>query len=374
MAMNDNMKNLIVEIMRELGSDLIHSVLEGVLIKTQLKPQQHVQEPEPEPVVPVTSGGKLINVSDRFFKLSPNLYYCRNIISTVFCNKADFTEETYKLATNSEYNSFTRGNMKDIRGVSLPYPINRGRIIYPINPKNGLMFGYSQVDVGPGWTKDGYWLNGTNPINEGGKDMRGNKSAKAGLDLLPQVCEDLELCSFDEAYEHDWSGVLDMLVYEPHVNTDSKVSGNDIPSSDSRTWIRDLPATGSEFFTWKELLRGWNQNERPSNEQVRNLVRLTTEILHPVRKRFGRIDLGSGLRDNATNKRVGGREGSLHLSGRAADMVPHAGNFTEVYEWCKTNLKDKVRELVLEDVGTSNAHVHVAVRLSPDEPQNIRIK
>jgi hypothetical protein len=311
----------------------------------------------------------------RFIKISENWYYNIDLITTTFANLEDFAKsDTFPLATGSSLKTAHKGQMKGIRGVSLSAPIVKGRIVYPVNPKNGLSFGYHQEDVGPGYDKDPWWIAGTTPKNESGIDMYGHKSPKSSLDVFPQVLEDLGLATFDDSYNKSLSFTLNCFIYEPTVPEMSKVVGHSSPSDDSRSWIQNLPDTGSPYFTWRELLRGWNRATAPDNEVIQNLIKLTKELLHPCRVAHGPIRLGSGLRDPETNAKVGGREGSFHMVGRAADLIPSNITTKALYEWVNVNLKTVIRESVLEDFGHPNEHLHIAGPRKDGEPTNIHEK
>lgn len=377
--MNENLKQSLIKI----GTDLFNTAVEHWF--TTITPKGTVEETSHTSTTVDTSIKSIstpiiipanYEPTKRIFKLAPNLYYCRNIVMTCFCNKKDFNGDVYQLGSHSKLGKVYKDKMKGVRGISLPFEINNSLIANIYNPKNGIMFGYGQVDVGPGYTNDSWWVQGTAPKTETGKDYLGNPSAKAGIDAFPQVFEDLGICTFDEAYNGDVQAVVDLIIYQPDVVTGSKVKGNEIPSSDARQWVRELPPTGSDYFSWSELLRGWNLTERPSDVQIRNLLALVKDLLHPLRIAVGELHVGSTLRDPVTNTRVGGRDGSFHLEGRAVDLVPKSMTESELYDYIRNHpeFNSKVRENVLEDVGTSNAHVHLAGPIHAGEPNNTRIK
>lgn len=62
-------------------------------------------------------------------------------------------------------------------------------------------------------------------------------------------------------------------------------------------------------------------NNKPSVQQMINLVYLTAYVLEPLRVAMGEpIKIGSGFRCQALNKAVGGVYNSQHLKGQAADL------------------------------------------------------
>lgn len=62
-------------------------------------------------------------------------------------------------------------------------------------------------------------------------------------------------------------------------------------------------------------------NNKPSVQQMINLVYLTAYVLEPLRVAMGEpIKIGSGFRCQQLNKAVGGVYNSQHLKGQAADL------------------------------------------------------
>lgn len=62
-------------------------------------------------------------------------------------------------------------------------------------------------------------------------------------------------------------------------------------------------------------------NNKPSVQQMINLVYLTAYVLEPLRVAMGEpIKIGSGFRCEKLNKAVGGVYNSQHMKGQAADL------------------------------------------------------
>ena len=62
-------------------------------------------------------------------------------------------------------------------------------------------------------------------------------------------------------------------------------------------------------------------NNKPSTQQMINLVYLAAYVLEPLRVAMGEpIKIGSGFRSQALNKEVGGVWNSQHTKGQAADL------------------------------------------------------
>jgi len=84
----------------------------------------------------------------------------------------------------------------------------------------------------------------------------------------------------------------------------------------------------SPNFSLHELLRSQTASRKKFDEQfnppsnvVDNLVTLCTKLLEPVRELYGApITISSGYRCQRTNKAVGGKPNSQHLTGEAADI------------------------------------------------------
>ena len=62
-------------------------------------------------------------------------------------------------------------------------------------------------------------------------------------------------------------------------------------------------------------------NNKPSTQQMINLVYLCAYVLEPLRMAMGKpINISSGFRCQELNKKVGGVYNSQHLKGQAADI------------------------------------------------------
>lgn len=60
----------------------------------------------------------------------------------------------------------------------------------------------------------------------------------------------------------------------------------------------------------------------PNEEQKQNLIKLTKEILQPIRDKFNNpITINSGFRSVKLNNAVGGVKTSQHLAGEACDIT-----------------------------------------------------
>ena len=104
----------------------------------------------------------------------------------------------------------------------------------------------------------------------------------------------------------------------------------------------------SQFFTLAELTRTNVKAENdPDPVSIKHLEELCTDILDPIRIKFGQVRITSGFRSHRVNTAVGGAKTSDHLKGLAADFVCNGGDHLPVCQWIRENLKFK--QLILED-------------------------
>lgn len=82
----------------------------------------------------------------------------------------------------------------------------------------------------------------------------------------------------------------------------------------------------SKNFSLQELIKSDTAkkhgiNNEPNEQERKNLILLTDQILQPVRDRLGKpIIVTSGYRCRELNKKVGGSKTSQHMKGEAADL------------------------------------------------------
>lgn len=94
----------------------------------------------------------------------------------------------------------------------------------------------------------------------------------------------------------------------------------------------------TENFSLEELIisetakkRGINNT--PSEEITNNLIKLTEEVLQPIRDKYGKsIKVTSGYRSPELNKAIGGAKTSQHLTGEAADLKAGDGNNKKLFD------------------------------------------
>jgi zinc D-Ala-D-Ala carboxypeptidase len=124
-------------------------------------------------------------------------------------------------------------------------------------------------------------------------------------------------------------------------------------------------------FTYHELIRSDTAKRKnikniPNEEQIENLERLITNILQPVRDKFGPIRVTSGFRSPELCKALGSSIYSNHTRGEAADIEPVDKNIKliDIMDWIYYNCE--FRELIAEYF--PDGWVHVAYRKN----QNIK--
>lgn len=118
-------------------------------------------------------------------------------------------------------------------------------------------------------------------------------------------------------------------------------------------------------FTYREFIRSviatrHNIINMPDDEDVwKNLESLASNVLQPIRNKFGPIRILSGFRTKTLNKIIGGSDNSWHCFGCAADLEPMDTNIKlmDVVEFVHSNLE--YRELIAEFFDL-DGWVHVA--------------
>ena len=101
----------------------------------------------------------------------------------------------------------------------------------------------------------------------------------------------------------------------------------------------------TSHFSLEEMVRSETAIRRgipnePSEEVIRNLRHLCTEVLEPLRSHFGQpVVISSGYRCPPLNRAVGGSPNSQHLKGEAADIrVPDPTTGHQWFSWMERHL------------------------------------
>lgn len=100
----------------------------------------------------------------------------------------------------------------------------------------------------------------------------------------------------------------------------------------------------------------------PGPAELRELGRLASTVLEPLRTRFGPLRITSGFRSGAVNEAVGGSSTSEHRNGRAVDLVPVQGSALAMFEAMRA--EGWVDRLDLDQViyYRKRGHVHIGIR------------
>jgi hypothetical protein len=84
----------------------------------------------------------------------------------------------------------------------------------------------------------------------------------------------------------------------------------------------------------------------PGPLEIENLKALCGNVLEPICTEFGSIEIVSGFRGDALNKKIGGAKNSQHKTGEAADIEVRNVHNSKLLVWIKDNLQ--FDQLILE--------------------------
>ncbi|ASV11711.1 peptidase M15 [Leptospira santarosai] len=126
----------------------------------------------------------------------------------------------------------------------------------------------------------------------------------------------------------------------------------------------------SENFTLPELtVTQTGLLNIPEERQIVNLKRLCETILEPLRKAIGKpIQINSGYRSPAVNRKIKGSITSQHMAGEAADICISGMSAFDVVKII-ANLNLPFHQLINEGTSSGVTWVHVSVA-----PQGIKPK
>ncbi|EMP02333.1 D-Ala-D-Ala carboxypeptidase family metallohydrolase [Leptospira santarosai] len=118
----------------------------------------------------------------------------------------------------------------------------------------------------------------------------------------------------------------------------------------------------SKNFTLSELtVTGTGLVNVPEERQIVNLKRLCETILEPLREAIGKpIQINSGYRSPAVNRKIKGSITSQHMAGEAADICVSGMSTLDIVKMIgKLNLP--FHQLINEGTTTGVTWVHVSV-------------
>ena len=126
----------------------------------------------------------------------------------------------------------------------------------------------------------------------------------------------------------------------------------------------------SRNFTLSELTRSQTATRRgidntPGEEEIKNLERVCSEILQPVREHFGvAFSPSSGFRSVALCEAIGSSSKSQHAKGETVDFEIPGQDNKSVAEWVRDNLN--FDQLILEyytPEDPTSGWIHCSVRI-----------
>lgn len=124
----------------------------------------------------------------------------------------------------------------------------------------------------------------------------------------------------------------------------------------------------SAHFMWDELTRTGQTALQAANrteaEQYRaQLTKLATDLLEPIRAKFGPVKINSAFRGPSVNAAVGGSKTSQHMRGEAADIVAPAVSVEELHRWICAESGLAFGQCILEKSAPSKpfSWVHVSL-------------
>lgn len=124
----------------------------------------------------------------------------------------------------------------------------------------------------------------------------------------------------------------------------------------------------SPHFSWEELTRtgqtALQATNRAEAEQYRaSLTKLATDLLEPIRAKFGPIKINSAFRGPSVNAAVGGSKTSQHMKGEAADIVAPSVSVEDLHRWICAESGLAFGQCILEKSSPSKpfSWVHVSL-------------
>ena len=116
-----------------------------------------------------------------------------------------------------------------------------------------------------------------------------------------------------------------------------------------------------EEFTYSITAQHLGIDNTPSGEAVKNLERLVSRVLDPLREAWGSpIIVTSGYRCPELNARVGGVKTSYHLRGMAADIRPKNGFLYELYAFVERMFVDNKMPITECYIDHRKGYIHIA--------------
>ena len=130
---------------------------------------------------------------------------------------------------------------------------------------------------------------------------------------------------------------------------------------------------GEMRFSRTAMIHGIENN--PKSEHIDNLRRLCVSVLEPIREHFGvPFSPNSAYRSLELNRKIGSKDHSAHVDGRAADIEINGVDNRQLWQWCIDNLGRTFDQCILEKHTSgvaSSGWVHLAIAPSDKEPRRM---
>lgn len=122
----------------------------------------------------------------------------------------------------------------------------------------------------------------------------------------------------------------------------------------------------SPHFTLEEMTRTGHANLQAENITEAQLYHgalraLCTDLLEPIRTKFGPVKVSSGFRGKRLTDAVGSKPTSQHCIGQAADFTVAGVKCDVIVEWIATESGLPFGQLILEQPSASREWVHISL-------------
>jgi zinc D-Ala-D-Ala carboxypeptidase len=122
----------------------------------------------------------------------------------------------------------------------------------------------------------------------------------------------------------------------------------------------------SPHFTFDELTRTGqtalqDSNRKEASQYLQALTDLCSQLLEPVRARFGPVSIHSAFRGPSVNAAIGGSKTSQHMKGEAADFHCPGATLDQVMRWIVHDSGLKYGQVILEGPNGRPTWIHISL-------------
>lgn len=122
----------------------------------------------------------------------------------------------------------------------------------------------------------------------------------------------------------------------------------------------------SPHFSFDEMTRTGQtalqaKNREEANAVLDSLTHVCTDLLEPIRAKFGPVSINSGFRGPAVNTAIGGSKTSQHMKGEAADFTVPGHTLEEVFAWIVRESQIKFGQVILEGRTPVPTWIHISL-------------